>query len=65
MSVNQTLEELIKTSKKSEIVSKNKRMINKDNLCYEVDRIGSYTQYICAGKFKDIIIKDLESHYIL
>ncbi len=33
-------------------------MINEDNLCYGVDRIGSYKQIICAGKIKDIIKKD-------
>ena len=67
MTVNQTLEELLKASKKSEIVSENKGKINEDNLCYEVDRIGSDIQKICAGKIKDIIIKDFGKplHFVI
>ena len=36
----------------------NKGMINGDNLCYGVARIGSDTQIVCAGKIKDVILKD-------
>ena len=58
MTVNQALEELLEASEKSETVPENKGMINEDNLCYGVARIGSESQIICAGKIKDIIKKD-------
>ena len=58
MTVNQALEELLEASEKSETVPENKGMINEDNLCYGVARIGSESQIICAGKIKVIIKKD-------
>ncbi len=58
MTVNQALEELLEASEKSETVPENKGMINENNLCYGVARIGSESQIICAGKIKDIIKKD-------
>jgi diphthine synthase len=58
MTVNQALEELLEASEKSEVIPENKGMINEDNLCYGVARIGSDTQIVCAGKIKDIIKKD-------
>ena len=58
MTVNQALEELLEASEKSETMVENKGMINEDNLCYGVARIGSESQIICAGKIKDIIKKD-------
>ena len=58
MTVNQALEELLEASEKSEIVLENKGLINEDNLCYGVARIGSENQIIKAGKIKDIIKYD-------
>ena len=58
MTVNQALEELLEASEKSETIIENKGMINEDNLCYGVARIGSESQIVCAGKIKDIIKKD-------
>ena len=58
MTVNQALEELLEASEKSEIVLENKGLINEDNLCYGVARIGSKNQIIKAGKIKDIIKYD-------
>lgn len=55
MTVNQALEELLEASEKSEIVLENKGLINEDNLCYGVARIGSENQIVKAGKIKDII----------
>ena len=57
MTVNQALEELLEASKNSENIE-NKEMINEDNLCYGVARIGSETQIIKAGKIKDIVKYD-------
>ena len=57
MTVNQALEELLEASKNSENIE-NKEMINEDNLCYGVARIGSESQIIKAGKIKDIIKYD-------
>ena len=58
MTVNQALEELLEASEKSETVLENKGLINEDNLCYGVARIGSENQIIKAGKIKDIIKYD-------
>ena len=58
MTVNQALEELLEASEKSEIVLENKGLINEDNFCYGVARIGSENQIIKAGKIKDIIKYD-------
>ena len=58
MTVNQALEELLEASEKSEIVLEDKGLINEDNLCYGVARIGSENQIIKAGKIKDIIKYD-------
>jgi len=58
MTVSQALEELLEASEKSEIVLENKGLINEDNLCYGVARIGSENQIIKAGKIKDIIKYD-------
>ena len=58
MTVNQALEELLEASEKSEVIPENKGLINEENLCYGVARIGSDTQIICAGKIKDVIKKD-------
>ena len=58
MTVNQALEELLEASEKSEIVLETKGLINEDNLCYGVARIGSENQIIKAGKIKDIIKYD-------
>ena len=58
MTVNQALEELLEASEKSETVSENKGLINEENLCYGVARIGSENQIIKAGKIKDIIKYD-------
>ena len=55
MTVNQALEELLEASKNSENVQENKRLINEENLCYGVARIGSESQIVKAGKIKDII----------
>ena len=41
MTVNQALEELLEASEKSEVIPENKGLINMDNLCYGVARIGS------------------------
>ena len=57
MTVNQALEELLEANKNSEN-NGNKEMINEDNLCYGVARIGSDSQIIKAGKIKDIIKYD-------
>ena len=57
MTVNQALEELLEASKNSENIE-NKEIINEDNLCYGVARIGSESQIIKAGKIKDIIKYD-------
>ena len=58
MTVNQALEELLEASQKSENIIENKGLINEDNLCYGVARIGSESQIIKAGKIKDIIKYD-------
>ena len=58
MTVNQALEELLEASQKSETISENKGLINEDNLCYGVARIGSESQIVKAGKIKDIIKYD-------
>ena len=58
MTVNQALEELLEASMKSETIEENKGMINEDNLCFGVARIGSENQIIKAGKIKDIIKQD-------
>ena len=58
MTVNQALEELLEASEKSETILENKGLINEDNLCYGVARIGSENQIIKAGKIKDIIKYD-------
>ena len=58
MTVNQALEELLEASEKSEFKPENKGLINQDNLCYGVARIGSDSQIIVAGKIKDVIKKD-------
>lgn len=58
MTVNQALEELLEASEKSEVIPENKGLINMDNLCYGVARIGSDTQIIIAGKIKDVIKRD-------
>ena len=58
MTVNQALEELLEASEKSEVIPENKGLINNDNLCYGVARIGSDTQIIIAGKIKDVIKRD-------
>ena len=58
MTVNQALEELLEASEKSEVIPENKGLINENNLCYGVARIGSDTQIIYAGKIKDVIKKD-------
>ena len=58
MTVNQALEELLEASMKSETIEENKGMMNEDNLCYGVARIGSESQIIKAGKIKDIIKYD-------
>ena len=55
MTVNQALEELLEASKNSENVQENKGLINEENLCYGVARIGSESQIVKAGKIKDII----------
>ena len=55
MSVNQALEELLEASKNAENVPENKGLINEENLCYGVARIGSESQIVKAGKIKDII----------
>ena len=58
MTVNQALEELLEASNKSETIIENKGLINEDNLCYGVARIGSESQIIKAGKIKDILKQD-------
>lgn len=58
MTVNQALEQLLEASQKSETVPENKGLINENNLCYGVARIGSETQIIHAGKIGDIVKKD-------
>ena len=58
MTVNQALEELLEASQKSETIMENKGLINEDNLCYGVARIGSESQIVKAGKIKDIIKYD-------
>ena len=58
MTVNQALEELLEASDKSETIIENKGLINEDNLCYGVARIGSESQIIKAGKIKDILKQD-------
>ena len=58
MTVNQALDELLEASEKSETIIENKGLINEDNLCYGVARIGSENQIIKAGKIKDIIKYD-------
>jgi len=55
MTVNQALEELLEASKNAENVPENKGLINEENLCYGVARIGSESQIVKAGKIKDII----------
>jgi diphthine synthase len=55
MTVNQALDELLEASEKSETIIENKGLINEDNLCYGVARIGSENQIVKAGKIKDII----------
>ena len=55
MTVNQALEELLEASKNAENVAGNKGLINEENLCYGVARIGSESQIVKAGKIKDII----------
>ena len=55
MTVNQALEELLEASKNAENVAENKGLINEENLCYGVARIGSESQIVKAGKIKDII----------
>jgi diphthine synthase len=55
MTVNQALEELLEASKNVENVAGNKGLINEENLCYGVARIGSESQIVKAGKIKDII----------
>lgn len=58
MTVNRALEQLLEASEKSETVPENKGVINENNLCYGVARIGSETQIICAGKIGEVIKKD-------
>ena len=58
MTVNQALEELLEASQKSETISENKGLINEDNLCYGLARIGSESQIVKSGKIKDIIKYD-------
>ena len=58
MTVNQALEQLLEASEKSEVIMENKGLINENNLCYGVARIGSDSQIIYAGKIKDVIKKD-------
>ena len=58
MTVNQALEELLEASNKSETIIENKGLINEDNLCYGVARIGSESQIIKVGKIKDILNQD-------
>ena len=55
MTINQALTQLLEASEKSEVIPENKGMINDDNLCYGLARIGSETQIIKAGKIKDLI----------
>ena len=55
MTVNQALEELLEASKNAENVAGNKGLINEENLCYGVARLGSESQIVKAGKIKDII----------
>ena len=55
MTVNQALDELLEASEKSETIIENKGLINEDNLCSGVARIGSENQIVKAGKIKDII----------
>ena len=57
MSVNVALEQLLEVSKNCEN-NEYKNMINEENLCYGVARIGSEDQIIYAGEIKNIIKKD-------
>lgn len=57
MSVNVALEQLLEASKNCEN-NEYKNMINEENLCYGVARIGSEDQIIYAGEIKNIIKKD-------
>ena len=57
MSVNVALEQLLEASKNCEN-NEYKNMINEENLCYGVARIGSEDQLIYAGEIKNIIKKD-------
>ena len=57
MSVNVALEQLLEASKNCEN-NEYKNMINEENLCFGVARIGSEDQIIYAGEIKNIIKKD-------
>ena len=57
MSVNIGLEELLEASKNCQREDY-RNLINEDNLCFGVARIGSDNQIIKAGKIKDIIKMD-------
>ncbi len=57
MSVNVALEQLLEASKNCEN-NEYKNMINEENLCYGVARIGSEDQIIYAGEIRNIIKKD-------